>query len=227
MQRSSRDHRSLEIRDLPNEPLGVGERRLSDQTLHRSNRRSSPADHTPLIYAAWGAAALCAFSASVAAAPNVSGLPGGGLAVVMVAIAAVDARRFVIPDKLVLAGLALGLVEICIAQAGPTVVNISTCALRALLLATLFLGFRLIYRWLRGRDGLGLGDVKLAAVAGLWLDWMSAAIAVEIAALSALAFVLVGFARGQKISNQTKVPFGLFFAPAIWLAWLVGVIISR
>ena len=170
---------------------------------------------------------MCAFLVSVALAPGLSGLLGGSLAVVMVAIAAVDAREFVIPNKLVLAGLVLGLLDIAIARAGPVAVNVGSCALRALLLAALFLGFRVTYRRIRGYDGLGLGDVKLAAVAGLWLDWLSAAIAIDIAALSALGFVLIGVARGRKVSRQTKVPFGLFFAPAIWLAWLLAVTIFR
>lgn len=170
---------------------------------------------------------MCAFIASVAAAPTLSGLLGGGLAVVMVAIAAIDARQFVIPNKLVLAALALGLLEVSLARTGPTVAGIGSCALRALLVAALFLGFRLVYRMIRGFDGLGLGDVKLAAVAGLWLDWFSVAIAVDIAALAALTVVLAVRARGQQITGKTKVPFGLFFAPAIWLSWLFGAIISR
>ena len=43
--------------------------------------------------------------------------------------------------------------------------------LRGAVLALLFLGLRALYRRLRGRDGIGLGDVKLAGVAGAWLDW--------------------------------------------------------
>jgi leader peptidase (prepilin peptidase)/N-methyltransferase len=208
---------------LPNESPG-GAPDSGEQTLPRTERRPWPADPSP---AAWGAAALCAFLASVGVAAGLPGLLGGGFAVVAVAIAAIDARLFVIPDKLVLVALALGLLQVFAAQASPTVANVGICVLRALLLAALFLGFRLLYRRIRGYDGLGLGDVKLAAVAGLWLDWTSAAIAIDIAALSALAFVLIGIIRGHTLSRKTRVPFGLFFAPAIWLSWLLGEIILR
>jgi prepilin signal peptidase PulO-like enzyme (type II secretory pathway) len=34
----------------------------------------------------------------------------------------------------------------------------------------LFFGFRAGYRALRGLEGKGFGDAKLAAVAGVWLD---------------------------------------------------------
>jgi leader peptidase (prepilin peptidase) / N-methyltransferase len=225
---SSPGHRSSEIRDLPNEPLQVcDERRLAEGTLHPTKRRFWPADRISLIHVAWGTAVSCAFVTSVAVAPGLSGFGGGGFAVIMFAIAAIDARDFRIPDILVVAGLVLGLLEVSRAQAAATVADLGTCMLRGLLFAGLFLAFRLVYRRVRGRDGLGLGDVKLAAVAGLWLDWMGALIAVDIAALSALLFVLVSLARGQKVDNQTTVPFGLFFAPAIWLVWLFGIIISR
>ena len=81
---------------------------------------------------------------------------------------------------------------------GPIAIAIANCGLRSLTVAGLFLGFRIGYRRLRGREGIGLGDVKLAAVAGLWLGWLAVAIATEIAALSALASVLVGVRGGKK-----------------------------
>ena len=94
--------------------------------------------------------------------------------------------------------------------------------LRGAVLALLFLGLHLIYRRLRGRDGIGLGDVKLAGVAGVWLDWLTTTLAIEIAALAALAFFAVWhFAGGRAVSVTTRVPFGVFLAPAIWLAWLI------
>ena len=50
------------------------------------------------------------------------------------------------------------------------------------------------YRWWRGRDGLGLGDIKLAAVAGAWLSFVTVFAAVELATLSALgAYFVSGY----------------------------------
>jgi leader peptidase (prepilin peptidase)/N-methyltransferase len=68
---------------------------------------------------------------------------------------------------------------------------------------------------------MGLGDVKLAAVAGVWLDSGDLP-AVDIAALSALASALVGRLRGSEWSLAAKLPFGAFFAPAIWICWLLA-----
>jgi leader peptidase (prepilin peptidase) / N-methyltransferase len=80
---------------------------------------------------------------------------------------------------------------------------------------------KVAWRW-RGREGLGLGDVKLAAVAGVWLDWPAIPVAIEIAALTALAVYATGHILGRRrIHAATRLPFGLFLAPAVWLAWLL------
>ena len=85
-----------------------------------------------------------------------------------------------------------------------------------------FLSLRVVYRSVRGREGIGLGDVKLASVAGVWLYWSMVPIAIEIAALAALAVYAVRhFYSGRTVRSMTMLPFGLFFAPAIWLGWLL------
>jgi leader peptidase (prepilin peptidase)/N-methyltransferase len=69
---------------------------------------------------------------------------------------------------------------------------------------------------------LGLGDVKLAAVAGAWLDWLTIPIAIELAAFAALsAYLFRHLAFGKAISATQRFPFGTFFAPAIWLSWIL------
>src|SRR5215470_18080891 len=55
-------------------------------------------------------AASAAVAISVVLVPDWAGVCGAGLAVLMFAIAVVDARRFIIPDELTAAALALGLV---------------------------------------------------------------------------------------------------------------------
>jgi leader peptidase (prepilin peptidase) / N-methyltransferase len=182
---------------------------------------------SPLTLAAWAAAGLCTIVVSVLAAPGLSGILGAGLALVMIAIAVIDARHFLIPNELVLAGLVLGLAAAAVAQPGRWAANVAGAAGRGLIVALLFLAFRALYRRLRGREGIGLGDVKLAAVAGAWLGWTAIALAIDIAALSALAAVLLDMLRGRKFTATTRVPFGLFFAPAIWLAWLVDATIVQ
>src|SRR5262249_59538361 len=44
-----------------------------------------------------------------------------------------------------------------------------------------FWSIAMLYRAMRGQDGLGMGDMKLAAAAGAWLDWQALALLVLLA----------------------------------------------
>jgi leader peptidase (prepilin peptidase)/N-methyltransferase len=168
------------------------------------------------------AAALAAVS--IWAAPGLPGLLGAGLAVIMLAIAVIDARFFIIPNGLSAAGVALALVNAAVQAPHAMVEAVALAALRGAVLALLFLALRAIYRRVRGREGIGLGDVKLGGVAGAWLTVSTIPIAIEIAALSALAvFGVRHYAGGRPLEPALKFPFGLFLAPSIWLCWLLEV----
>ena len=154
--------------------------------------------------------------------PNANEAAGGGLAVLMIAIAVVDARRFIIPDELTAGALALGFLNAAMQDSEMVAEALAFAALRGVVLTFAFLCVRVLYKRFRGRDGIGLGDVKLASVAGVWLDWSMVPIVIEIAALAALTiYATRHFCRGQTIRSTTVLPFGLFFAPAIWLGWLL------
>jgi leader peptidase (prepilin peptidase)/N-methyltransferase len=140
----------------------------------------------------------------------------------MVAIAAVDLRRFIIPDELTAAALMLGLVYAAVAETDIWAQALAWSILRGAASALAFLGVRIFYRWMRGREGIGLGDVKLAGVAGIWLDWSIIPIAIEIAAVAALgAYLIRHFYFRRVVGPATRMPFGLFLAPAIWIGWLL------
>ena len=162
--------------------------------------------------------AAAIIAASVFAASGWPGILGAGLGLLMLAVAIVDGRYFIIPNSLTIATLALGLVYAALVGGWP---GVADGLLRGAVLGFAFLTLRAGYQWFRGRTGIGLGDVKLAGAGGLWLGWMMLPVAVEIAALAALAAYALRWLAGRPVQRLTRVPFGLFFAPAIWLAWLI------
>jgi leader peptidase (prepilin peptidase)/N-methyltransferase len=95
-------------------------------------------------------------------------------------------------------------------------------ALAALGGFTVFAAIGLIYRRLRHREGMGLGDAKLLAAAGAWLGWQALPGLVVIAALAALAVALAQAVRGARMAATTRVAFGSYLALAFWLVWLYG-----
>jgi leader peptidase (prepilin peptidase)/N-methyltransferase len=169
---------------------------------------------------------IAAAAVSLVAAPGLPGVLGAILALLMLAIAVVDMRHFVIPDELSAAAFGLAFVALWADdRAAPLRVVLDDAAMavvRAAALALVFLLLRELFRRVRGRQGLGLGDVKLACVAGAWLDWNTIPVCVEIAALGALAFHFVRLLRrGRGLRAAARLPFGPFLAPAIWLCWLL------
>lgn len=182
------------------------------------------------VYPAWRSVAASAPYGSVVLAaiatllivPGLRGVIGGGLAILMLSIAIVDARQFIIPDRLVFIAIVLGLVSTGV-ESRLDAVEMLIAVVRGALMALVFGALRGAYAKLRKREGMGLGDVKLAVVAGVWLDWMAVAGAIEMAALAALVVTGVRIVRGRPITGATPIPFGLYFAPAIWVAWLIEV----
>lgn len=166
-------------------------------------------------------ALLVAVFASLVTAPAAEGLYGAFLAALMLAIAANDARHYLIPNELTGAAFALALL-----RAAAVVPDIGAEALfwpvaRAVVVALPLLLLMLAYRYWRGRDGLGLGDVKLAALSGAWLDLATVAAVIELAALLAIgAYVANAVLHRRALRGTAFLPFGLFLAPSIWIGWL-------
>jgi leader peptidase (prepilin peptidase)/N-methyltransferase len=170
---------------------------------------------------------LAVVGVSLVAAPGPDGVLGAFLGALMLAIAASDFRRYIIPNELTGAALALGLLRA--GAAGPEAGWAAAiwAALRALAVALPFLALMAGYRWWRGRDGLGLGDIKLAAVAGAWLSFVTVFAVVELATLSALgAYFVSRYLSKRPLDATARLPFGLFLAPAIWVGWLVEAILA-
>lgn len=157
---------------------------------------------------------------SFAVAPGLEGLLGGALGLIMLGVASADARRFVVPDALSGGALVLGLVRSVITDPDSGAAGLMMALSRAALAAGLLLLVRVAYRRLRGRDGLGLGDVKLAGAAGAWLSLPMLPITMEFAAITALAGYIIRQRRRMRVlRGEARVPFGAFFALAIWLGW--------
>jgi leader peptidase (prepilin peptidase)/N-methyltransferase len=163
---------------------------------------------------------LAMVAASLFAAPGMDGLLGGMLGAIMLAIAVTDARLYLIPNTLTGAAVALALFRA--AAIGPDagwdalLWAIGRALIIALPLFALMAGYR-----------LGLGDVKLAAVAGAWLDLPALFAVIEFSALAAIGVYLLNAAiRRRPLKATAFLPFGLFLAPAIWLGWLAETLLG-
>ena len=77
--------------------------------------------------------------------------------------------------------------------------------------------------WIRFRkiEGMGGGDIKLAAMFGAVLGWKLSLLTLFIAALAGSAWGIVLMRRGQG-DGRTELPFGTLLCPAALIAFLWG-----
>lgn len=129
------------------------------------------------------------------------------LTLLLIPIGLIDLKDWIIPDVLTYPGIFLGLFL------GPW---LGTMPFKAALLGGILgsgalLVLRFVYGLVRGREGMGLGDVKLMGMVGVFLGPLALA---DIILLSALVGLLVGctglIASGEGL--KAAVPFGFCIA---------------
>ena len=170
------------------------------------------------------AAAGAAFALGMLfAVPAATALMTGYFVFTMLLVMLIDKSHFIIPDVLSLPAIPLGIATAVSAFPGaPGGILLDHAGAAAAAGGCLY-AIRYVYAVTRKREGLGLGDVKLAAAAGAWvgIEWLP--MVFLLATLSALTVVMMAAlrARPQQIAMTAQVPFGCFLAPAIVVIWLL------
>lgn len=120
----------------------------------------------------------------------------------LIAVTFTDLEHMLIPNRLIIVGLAGGLVFApFVPEPGLVSALIGLAAAGGVLLLLAVVS----------RGGMGGGDVKLAAVIGLFLGWQSALLALFLAALAG-SIVGIGLRLGGALHRGEPMPFGPFIA---------------
>ena len=144
---------------------------------------------------------------------------GSVLGWTLLALAAIDFRDGILPDALTLPLIVAGLA----ATYFLTPWQLLDGVIGAVAGFAIFVLIRWLYRRLRGREGLGLGDAKLLAAAGAWVGWNGLPGVVLIAAAAGLAIALImSWRGGEQLKLDQRIPFGPALCLGTWLVWLYG-----
>ncbi|MEX2209106.1 MAG: prepilin peptidase [Myxococcota bacterium] len=165
----------------------------------------------PLVEALTGAL----FATLLAAhGPSARLLVEWALAAALVAVIFIDIDHFIIPNWITLPGLALGLV---ISLVAPSLGVPFADALRGVVIAGgAFWLIAEVYPRLRGKQGLGFGDVKLVAMLASLLGTYAAIGIIFLGSIIGLAYGIPKLLIERK-GMDTRIPFG----PALAIAGLV------
>ena len=127
---------------------------------------------------------------------------------ILVVASFIDWDQMILPDSLTIIGVAIGLLG---AWLNPDRLFLDAF-LGALLGGSFFLFIAYIYYWLRGKEGMGGGDIKMMAWIGSVLGWKSLFfIVLSSCFLGSLAGLGIMLHSNKKIL-QTAFPFGPFLA---------------
>lgn len=124
-------------------------------------------------------------------------------------VAVIDWRTFEIPNGLNLAIFLLGVVQLVVDRGNWKLYLIGMCSVSLL--------FLLLWFVTHG-NGLGMGDVKLMAAAGLLLGWPRILLAMILGSVSGAIIHTVRMKRGA----GRKLAFGPYLSAGIWVAALFG-----
>jgi leader peptidase (prepilin peptidase) / N-methyltransferase len=134
---------------------------------------------------------------------SVDALPGLALVVILVPTALIDLEYRVIPNALMAVGAVVGVALVLVADSG----HIAQHLIAAAAAGGFFFVVVLVYP-----RGMGMGDVKLAALLGLYLG-SSVAPALLIALVTGTVVGVIIMARkGTREGRKTAIPFGPFLA---------------
>jgi leader peptidase (prepilin peptidase) / N-methyltransferase len=163
-------------------------------------------------------------------------------------LAAMDAARMILPNAFTLPGIVLGLVYSGAMCEGGWLVKLRCGGVAlgwAVCAAGLILAIRGLYRLIRRREGMGLGDAKLLAMIAAWLGPANAALAFFLAVVVGAVYGVIALAfanpdprsgalrqaqgrlRGTRQWGIHRIPLGSFLcAGAIFAAFEGGPVLQ-
>lgn len=143
-----------------------------------------------------------------------------GLGLALLAVAIIDMQHYIIPDVISLPLIPAGLIATYWLSQNAASEIIFMHISASVLGIAIFVVIRSAYQALRKREGLGLGDAKLAGVAGAWTGLGGLSLVMLGACILALlAVVLTNIHNLRSLQGSMAVPFGTFMAPMIWFVW--------
>jgi leader peptidase (prepilin peptidase)/N-methyltransferase len=135
----------------------------------------------------------------------------------LIAASGIDLSHKLLPDKIVLPLLWLGI----LLSFFDLFVSLENSVIGAMLGYMTLWSVFILFKLVTGKEGMGHGDFKLLAALGAWTGWE---MLVVIILTSSVVGAVVGISMilMKKTGRETQIPFGPYLAAAGWLALLWG-----
>ncbi|HVR99960.1 MAG TPA: prepilin peptidase [Thermoanaerobaculia bacterium] len=139
--------------------------------------------------------------------PSLAALAAALFCCLMVVLAMIDLEHMILPDRITLPGIAVGLaLQPFLPWGGWRPALIGAALGAGILIAVWGLWYMV-----RREEGMGLGDVKMLALIGAFLGWKGVLVALFFSTLAGATVGLV-LMRWGSLEMRSKLPFGTFLA---------------
>ncbi len=136
----------------------------------------------------------------------------------LIAMAGIDLETQLLPDRLTLPFLWLGLLF----NLDGTFTDLRSAVIGAMAGYLSLWSLYHLFRLLTGKEGMGYGDFKLLALLGAWLGWQVLPVVLFLSALVGAATGIAMLSLKQ-LKRDTPIPYGPYLAAAGWVALIWGV----
>ena len=132
----------------------------------------------------------------------------------------IDLKHYIIPNELTFPLMAIGFLKSFVPNLNQTIFpNYINSLIGGIIGYGIIWLIILLYKKIRNKDGMGLGDAKLLAVIGFWFGWISIPFVIFLSSAIALIIVIPDLLKkSKKLSSQ--IPFG----PYIIIATLIFIV---
>jgi leader peptidase (prepilin peptidase)/N-methyltransferase len=141
---------------------------------------------------------------------------------ILIACAGIDYDFRIIPDRLTVPGMVIGVIFSVTLLRGPSAGESFLHSVIGMAVGGgTLLGVSLLYRLVRRAEGMGGGDIKLMALVGAFLGYRLALLTIFIASVGG-AVVGLFLSRRSPEGMRAALPFGVFLSPAALVCLLWG-----
>lgn len=133
----------------------------------------------------------------------------------LIALTVIDLQHQLLPDQLTLPLLWLGL----LVNIDGVFTPLPSAIYGTVFGYLVFYGIYWLFRWIRKKEALGFGDMKLLAALGAWFGWQALPMVVLISALLGIGLYIL--LKLRKYPVDTGIPFGpcIALSGLIFLTW--------
>ena len=130
------------------------------------------------------------------------------LSIFFIIIFFIDLKHFIIPNELTFPLMLIGFIKSFDPNLNQTIFpNYINSLLGGLLGYTVIWLIIFLYKKIRNKEGMGLGDAKLMAVVGFWFGWVSVPFTIFISSAVALILVIPSLIKKTR-DISAQIPFG-------------------